>query len=274
MTTEIANWEFLLSTLVDQSKRWWGIAVACQVLVIAISFLVVLTSIPAQLATLVAGGLTITYTLCQWRSDRLKRVSDSVKRKFEMHNGLGWPITSKELSDLLAAVSKDVREKAKQPLSQNYFSSKEPQSPRRLLQNLEESAWWTKHLAGSMARITATICAVVFAMAAIAMIIALQSAPTQTTAESVAKITITVIVFIFSGGYFRLAFEYYRFSGESEKIEERAHAFSEQQDIVEVEAIKLLHDYQITRAGSPVIPTWLWRIRQKGLNESWIVRTH
>ena len=274
MTTEIANWEFLLGILVDQSKRWWGFAVACQVLVIAINLWIVVTSSSVQLATLAAGGLAIAYTLCQWRSDRLKRVSDSMKRKFEMHDGLGWPITSRELSDLLTAVSKDVRDKIKRPLNQNYFSSKESQSPRRLLQNLEESAWWSKHLATDMTQITAAMCAVVFAAAAFAMIFTLQSAPTQVTSENIAKISVTMIVFVFSGGYFRLAFEYNRFSRESEKIEEHTHALSERQDISEIDAIKVLHDYQIARAGAPSIPTWLWRIRQKGLNEAWAVRIH
>src|SRR5437763_1681490 len=114
MNNKGANWELLSGVLADQSKKWWGVAVVCQVLVVAISLLVALTSISPQFAVLLASGLTIGYTLLQWRSDRLKRAADSVKRKFELYDGLGWSISSKELSDLLAGVSQETRSKVRQ----------------------------------------------------------------------------------------------------------------------------------------------------------------
>jgi len=263
------NWEQLSGSLADQSKRWWGYVIACQVLVVVISALVTVFGIWARPGALFAAALTVGCTLAQWRSDRLRRSSDAVKRKFEMLDGLGWPISGKEASDLLVAVPKSFREKARITEKVPYYASLQQPSAQRLLANLEESAWWTKHLTASMVQLTALICVVVFVIAAVTMIITLSSAPSQTTAEMIAKVSTSVIVFVFSGGYFRLAFEYSRYSRAAERIEDSAHEMLKKQEITDIEAVKLLHDYQIARAGAPSIPTWFWRLRQRDLNEVW-----
>lgn len=269
MTDESINLEFISGTLADQSKRWWGAALICQGLIVAINFFITFANVWVQPAALVAGLLAIIYTLIQWRSDSFKRTSDSVKRKSELSDGLGWPITGKEISDLLATTPKSIREKIRLPSGSAYYSSKAPKSPHRLVANVEESSWWSKHLAGSMVKGSAAISVIILALAISTMAITLESAPTQTTAENVAKVTTSVIVFLFSGGYFRLTFEYNRFAKEAENIENRADNLKKQNDVSDVEALKLLHDYQIIRAGSPLIPTWLWKMRRKDLNESW-----
>lgn len=263
------NWEQLLGSVADLSKRWWGYVVACQILVIVIGVMVTIFGILTQSGALLAAALTIGCTLAQWHSDRLRRLSDTIKRKIEMLDGLGWPISGKEASDLLVAVPKALREKARTVEKAPYYASQEPPSARRVLANLEESAWWTKHLTASMVQLTTLICIVVFGIAAVTMIITLSSAPSQTTAEMIARVSTSVIVFVFSGGYFRLAYEYNRHSRAAERIEDSVHDMLTKQDVTDIEAIKLLHDYQIARAGAPSIPTWLWRLRRQDLNEVW-----
>ena len=186
-----------------------------------------------------------------------------------MFDGLGWPVSAKELSDLLVTVSRHEREQAHEEPEQSYFASKAPQSAQRLLENLEESAWWTKHLAGSMAFHTSLLCVAVFVVAAITLVVTLQSTASQTTADTVAKVTTSIVVFIFSGGYFRLAFEYNQFSRGAEQIENQANFLLQRKDFPEIQATKLLHDYHIIRAGSPLLPNWLWKYRRGDLNELW-----
>lgn len=268
------NWEQLSGLLADLSKRWWGYVVVCQILVVAIGILVMVFGAWAQPGALFAAALTVGSTFAQWRCDRLRRLSDNIRRKFEMLDGLGWPISGKEASDLLVTVPKTFREKARATEQTPYYASRQPPSARRLLANLEESAWWTRHLTASMAQLTALICFVVFGLAAVMMIVTLISAPNRTTAEMIARVSTSVIVFMFSGGYFRLAFEYSCYSREAERIEILAHEMLARQEITDIEAVKLLHDYQVARAGAPSIPTWLWQMRRRDLNEVWNERIH
>jgi hypothetical protein len=109
----------------------------------------------------------------------------------------------------------------------------------------------------------------VFTIAATALITSLQNAVNQTVATNVAKITIAVIVFMFSGGYVRLAFHYYSFASQTEQIENNAHRVTKENNVAEIQAVKLLHDYQIIRAKAPMLPTWLWRHMQNELNRLW-----
>jgi hypothetical protein len=123
-----------------------------------------------------------------------------------------------------------------------------------------------------MMKITATICASAFVLATITLIVGLQTVVNQPLAIVVARIAVSIIVFVFSGGYFRMAFEYFRLSKEAEKIEDQVVKLLVDEDATEVTALKALHEYQIIRAGSPQIPTWIWSLRQVRLNRAWKLR--
>ena len=100
------------------------------------------------------------------------------------------------------------------------------------------------------------------------LIVALQRGVTQPVSTQIARIVITVVVFMFSAGYVRLAHGYYTLSMQADRIDGRAHNLL-QADLTEIEAIKLLHDYQILRAIAPLLPSWLWKWREKELNALW-----
>lgn len=252
-----------------QANYWWLIAVVFQILAVGVNIFATTTNSLAKESALVSAILTVCYVASKWRSDRFKQLADKLKRAFEMFDGLGWPVSAKELSDLLVTVSRHEREQAHEEPEQRYFASKAQQSAQRLLENLEESAWWTKHLAGSMAFHASLLCVGVFVVAAITLVVTLQSTASQTIADTVAKVTTSIVVFIFSGGYFRLAFEYNQFSRGAEQIENQANFLLQRKDFTEIQATKLLHDYHIIRAGSPLLPNWLWKYRRGDLNELW-----
>jgi hypothetical protein len=272
MLSKHINWEKVSSSLANLSKRWWGAGIGLQVLVVLINIAMVLDSNFVQVLFFLVALLSIFYVLTQWQSDRLRRISDSVKRKYELLDGLGWRITPKEISDLIASVPEKIIESAKASTGDNYFESSNPPSSTRLLQNLEESSWWTKHLAESMMKITAVICASIFALATITLLLGLQAVPNQLLAIVFAKIAVSIIVFVFSGGYFRMSFEFFRLSKEAEKIEDQVVRLLIDKDATEITALKTLHEYQIVRSGAPQIPTWIWSFRQRQLNQAWKLR--
>ena len=73
-------------------------------------------------------------------------------------------------------------------------------------------------------------------------------------------------LFIVSYGLIRLAVGYFSFSQKSKQIKEKAESLLEVQCDKEVSAIKLWQDYHLSRASAPLLPTWIWWLREKKLN--------
>ena len=89
-----------------------------------------------------------------WRSDSVKGVADSLHRKLELEDSFGWSISNAELSDIIAdAPFTEAALHSSQEHGAKFFASGLPVGSKRGLANLEESAWWTKHLSRTMWRI-------------------------------------------------------------------------------------------------------------------------
>lgn len=263
------NLEKLIQAQFDTSKFWLMLATICGIGVLVINVFVTVANLYSTMLAVVAALLSVLYVIFLWRSDRLRDNAESTLRKFEMHNSLGWEISNREIANLLALVPNFVKKAARSTEKYDYFASTKNHGAGKLLENLEESAWWTKHQARRMAQYVGIFGVAVFSLAFITLIISLQSALSQTTADNIAKVTIAVIVFMFSGGYIRLAFDYNLLASQADRVEDQSCQLRKDSNILEVEAIKLLHDYQILRANSPLLPSWLWKMMQDELNMLW-----
>lgn len=263
------NLRQLMRAQFDAAKRWWAVAVICQLTVVTIGIISMFTNMVATWLGLLGAMLTIAYVLSQWQSDQLRNTADTILRKLEMYDGLGWPITSREIADLLLTVPKLVKAKSGVPDTKDYFVSATPQSPLRVLENLDESTWMTKHQARRIAQSVFWLSGGIFVVAFFALITTIQNAVNQTVANNIAQITITVIVFMFSGGYVRLAFNYHQLAMQAEKIGEESYRLIKEPGVSEIQTAKLLHDYQIIRAKAPMLPNWLWQQMEQELNELW-----
>ena len=262
------NLEKLMRAQFDLAKLWLMLATSSSIGVLLIDIVVVIVNQWVAFFAFTAALLTVLNSVFLWRSDRLRATAETWLRKFEMDKSLGWEINAREIADLLAAAPRSVKEAARTDEEYEYFASTRNVGPKKLLENLEESTWWSKHQARRMSKYVGAFGIIALVIAFITLVISLQSALSASFSDSIAKIAISIIVFMFSGGYIKLAFDYNLFANQAHKIGEKAFQLQED-EISEVEVIKLLHDYQIDRAGSPLIPSWLWKIVGKELNELW-----
>ena len=257
--------------LTDRAKLFWNLAKTCQLIVLIIGIVVAFTESSAIEAALLSAFFAAGYVLLQWNSDHLKGISQAILRKYEFWDALGWEINQREISEIYVSLPKPLKVYFDSPPtdSAKYFSSTRSISARRLLENLEESAWWSKHLTRYTSRIYFTVSAIVMVIAILILVVALESTPSQSTADRIARSTVSIFVFLFTAGLFRLTYDFYRYSQTAEEIEESACMVLQKETISETEALKLYHEYQIARAGYPMIPTWVWKYRRNDLNESW-----
>lgn len=213
-------------------------------------------------------ALTAIAELLSWRSDRTKALAERALRLLEARDGLGTPAPAREVADIAAEAPAHVREAAMQATEERYYAAAIEPGPLRLLKNTQESAWWTKHLAGSMLGITLTIMVVLAALSFIFLITSINLALAASNLAVVARVVTAALMIVFSLGLFRMAIGYANLRERARTAEARA-ATAESASCDTVSALRILHDYQLARAGAPLIPDLLWRIRRDALNILW-----
>ncbi len=224
----------------------------------------------AERVPFIVAALTLISELGWYRSEAIKSRAQRLRRKLDLQDSLGWQMSGAEFSDLLMRCPRSVKNRARADRSNEpYFASKEPPGPRRALQNVSESAWWSKHLAERMGHICLTVVILGVITAVVILDIALQTVGQADTRASVARVVTALLMFLLSIGIIGLTLGYYslaRNAGHSEQVAtglvDSGHA-----DIVD--AVKIMNEYHVSRAIGPIIPTWIWKLRRSELNATW-----
>jgi hypothetical protein len=228
-------------------------------------------------AALVLGILS---EAAMWYSDRWKSRAQGWQRKLDFENSLGWRIGNAELVDALARYSGSLEALLADPKG-SYFASTEPPGPKRALENIRESSWWSMNLAESMGWCFVVLISAIIAGCILLLNVSIESvlasagSPDSTpkilevVSAGVVKIVTSLLLFILSYGLLRLAVGYFRFGAAAESVKEKAENLLGAGNSDEIQAIKLWQDYHLARAEAPLIPNWAWRLREKKLNALW-----
>jgi hypothetical protein len=285
------NLERLRDSLFARCKAFWGAGLFVKLLVFICGTLVVFLLASSHVLALLGLFFAALSEWLLWLSDRWKSASQQLHRKLDLENSFGWKIKKAELLDFMARYALNLDDFTSEPTG-SYFASKEDPGPRRAVENLRESSWWSMHLAETMwwISITTIILIVVgcvfllnfsvgnFLQASVKVstvaqtnnqVISQASATAQAVDASVIKVVTTAILFVFSYGLFRFTTGYFVFKEKSNRAREKADQLLEKADVDHVEAIKLWQEYHLAREASPTVPSWIWKMRQKKLNALW-----
>lgn len=259
----------LLDALFARTKNWWGAALLCKLGLVLLGALNVFLFPNVRYGSVMITLVYVTSELCQWRSDVFKGSAQSLQRKVDFRNSFGWEISGAEMSDLLMDTPAKIRRKIP-PLStkDEYFASQEPPGATRAIENLQESAWWSKYIAKRMGHLCLGATIMLVALSVITLVVSIDAVASRDVLSSIGRVVTSVLMLIFSVGLIRLAIGYYGFSGKAaQSVERTAILFNSGCD--QVEAIKAWHEYQTARAAAPLLPSWLWKLMNKDLNLMW-----
>ena len=235
------------------------------------SYATCISLLPPEPVPFIVATFTLVAEFCVYRSDAIKGTAQQFRRKLDLQDGFGWQIPNTDLSDLLVRCSSWVKKRARtHPVKESYFASTEPPGPVRALKNVSESAWWTKHLSERMATYCWTTVIVGIIGSIAILIVAAEATSTHAVQITVARIVTGFLMLFLSLGLIKLAIGYSslsRNSASSEAAADRAHRGTTTPE--ELVAFKVMYDYHLSRAVGPLIPTWLWNIRQDELNQTW-----
>jgi len=262
--------QFALARSWDRcAKWWWGASLILKALGFTTGALI-LFPVPQEPLPFVVAAFTILAELATYRSDALRGAAQGMRRKLDIQDSFGWQIPSLEFSDLLARCPKSVKARAERDKTpESYFASIEPVGPIRALDNVSESAWWTKHLAESMWRICVTVLVIGLTVAVVTLITALQTQNVHTTQVNTARIVTGFLMLLLSTGLIKLTFGYSNLAKKASAREASACRLLETQQVEDLDAFRVMYEYHVDRATGLIIPTWIWNLRRGELNQIW-----
>lgn len=281
------NPELIRNGLFARCKLYWGAGLTVKFLVFILGIVVVVAPMDGKIIAISGLMLAVASEYLMWQSDRWKGVAHGLHRKLDWENSFGWFISESELMDYLARYPGNMDELVGKSTG-SYFASNESPGPKRAVENLRESAWWSMHLSESMFWRSVVVIIVIVVGCVTLLNVSVgnldepqataSATPTAThqpaeTKQGVSAQTVRIvtsaILFIFSYGLFKFATGYYSFSAKAKQVRDSAVLLLKAGQTDEIQAIKLWQDYHLAREAAPIIPTWIWKLREKKLNILW-----
>lgn len=264
------NGRVLRNKLFALSHRWLAAAFGLKLTAFIIGAVSVSLSVFPKSSPFVISFCLFVAELCIWRSERVKSLGQTLHRKLDLEDAFGWTISGAEMSDILARSPFKLECLANGSVpTPKYWTSDETPGAKRAMQNVQESAWWSKHLAESMWLICLALPIVLLIGSITLLIFSIVTFKDADRLSNAARMVTSAILLMFSVGFIRFTVGYFSFSKSAERVEQSAKVLLSADDCEMVEAIKLWQDYQLARATAPIIPTWIWRFRHGKLNALW-----
>lgn len=254
----------------ETAKRFLAGYVLLRFGVYVLGVLVISFSVISEIAPFIIVGLTILSEISMFVSDMQKATAESIRRKLDAADSLGWPISKVEISDLLANTpARYTNRLMKEGDESEWFASTEPIGVRRALENIQESAWWSKHLSGAMWVYCLSALLTLIAASITALIVSVYTIQDYATLKSIGRVVTATLMLTLSVGLFRFIFGYHIFSQKASRLDERIENLFSTANFVELDAIKLMNEYHLARAAAPLLPERLWKFKQNRLNDLW-----
>jgi hypothetical protein len=252
------------------AKRLWTFSITIKVLIFVVGVYSVFEVGISRYMPFILIVMAVASECLQWYSDIIKSRSESLLRNLDLCLSFDWEISATDKREIVSFVPKKLRDKFDVTKSvQSYFASKESPGPRKAIENLIESAWYTRKQAGVMTVICIVVCLTAFLLSIIVLMIASQDLNNLSTREGINKVVTSWLLLLFSLGLFRYGWGYFKLHQRCIKTEASSQHLLSSDSIVESDAVKQWYEYQIVRSSSPLLPQWLWSVYESSLNDAW-----
>ena len=231
-------------------KWWWACSLILKSLAFGVGITVIFSAVPAKPIPFVVAILTAVSELAAYRMEFVRRTAQRLRRKLDMLDSFAWEITGRVILRFTCPLL-DLGQGTVQAAgsSRTLLCKSRTGGARRGLENVVESAWWSKHLSETMLWTCTAIVSLTVLGSIVTMIVSLLSITNQDMLSAVARIVTSVLLLVVSMGLIRLAVGYHSFARTSEHVENQAETMLSKKRIGETDAVKLVHEYQLARAG-------------------------
>jgi hypothetical protein len=253
------------------AKRSQTLAIAIQIFILAAGIIAVFVPELSPSYPPVAVVSAMFLAAVKFHADNAKSKAESLKRVYEFADSFGEGVAKSVLADLDVTSPRRLSQAYLTELGKGLaFSSSSTGGARRALENLQESAWWSKCNARVMVNVLGTIVAVVVVTAVIILIdVVVQPALHDGSSQAVGRIVASTLLCIFSLNMIPAVVKFHRFASKAAEVDAECDRRLAGETIDPVSTMRLLTEYQISRASAPMIPTFIWKLRRDKLDAAW-----
>jgi hypothetical protein len=194
-------------------------------------------------------------------------LADEIRRRNDLAHGLGIQPSAEEIEDWHFRVGKVTSEGVD---NERYFSTDtDTPGPRKLMESLKGSAFFTSNIAGRAAMVYGAIAVGGYLVAVFTLIIFVQADVSSANLGIVSQAVIASMVFWAAGELAWFALCYYRLNQTAKRIRDRcAEALRQAGEPDLTEAMVIVGEYNCAAAQCPPLPGLVYKILQGPLNEA------
>lgn len=260
----------LVNKVYDRTKLWAGVGISFQIFLYLAGILAIFEPRVTLKYPPVAFLIALLGLVVATKASKCKGVAERLKREHEYVDGFGKAPSGPRLASLNIDFPKSLRPSFSTLLSEGItYDSSAPYGTTRALENLVESAWFSQHLSKTCARILGGVFISGLSLSIILLVICATDLSGTPAGLAGAQGVTGTLLFLISIGLYRNWTGYQSFSARSEQIDNEACALLSKDMPDQVEALRLMTEYQVARSSAPIIPTWVWRIQRNHLNAQW-----
>jgi hypothetical protein len=188
-------------------------------------------------------------------------LGDSLRRMDQLQNGLGISPDSLRMADAEKIVGI-----CDAPADPNYWRTKLPQGPHRLVEMVEESAFFTESISGTCANCLWLLAVVGVSICIISLIAAVRLGISGPATEFASHIIVAVLVFFLAGDSILMYLQYSDLKDAAHSSLQRVEYLLAKTDLSAAEAMGFAMEYNAAVTQAPPLISVVHRSNRKGLD--------
>lgn len=253
----------------EAARRYWFAANILKSIAYLVGVCTVFWANILWFAPIILLVMAILSDLVQFASDFAKSKAEFLLKLLDLNESFGRSISPMDKRDTAYIMPFGNRKQYQwEDVDGAYFASRENIGPKKAIENLRESAWYTRQQAFVMGVAHIGIIFVVMLVSVIAVMITAREVQDTLTTEKIVKVVTSALLLMISLNMFRGGVLYYRLYMRSKNTEINCD-YLLKQEITQDDAMKQWGDYQAVRANSPLLPSWLWKVMGQWLKRRW-----
>jgi hypothetical protein len=214
--------------------------------------------------------LQIAILLLKQRSSTHYCRAEEIRRLAVLKDGLGLEPPKLTIANIVARIGNATP--SNKVYVGKYFASDKPAGIARLLENIEESAFWTHRIALVTGNLGFIAVLVGIGVSLLALLTFINGRPSPNALHTAAEAAVVTLGFVVAGDFLVLSMEYRDLSGKACHRMGEADGQLKSGTADRDAAILLFGEYNCNLSGAPPLPRFIYRLLHKRLSNAWMAR--
>jgi hypothetical protein len=194
--------------------------------------------------------------------------ADVPRRMDQLLNGLGMTPSPEKC----ASIEEDLG-KCDEPVNRCYWRSQQPPGPRRMIEMILESSFYTRSLAGKCQRLFFLVGSICLGLAALTLIISYRVGASKKPNDLIQHVVLTVLIFFLTGDFWNIGLLYGDLSQAADNSHKQSYVLLRSGDFTHEIALEITLDYNTAVVQAPPLLSFNY-LRSRDATDEAFVRNY